>query len=337
MAEFSLIIPVYNAQEFLAECLDSCINQTFKDIEIICINNGSIDDSYKILEHYIQKDYRIKVIAYKQNRGPGGARNAGVAAATGKYCWFIDSDDSILLNACEILHNIFTKTVVDIVRFSWINYYYDIPSKTRNIVEGESCSWPHDTLLTKQDFTRLDIPAVQPWAYVTVSSLLKSRKFRENGLHDDIEFTSILFAESNSIYCVNCTLYFYKRHRKSITKGNSNDIDQKHTIDILLSVDALCDYIIHSDLPNNHFCIQTLLHFHTLSKERYKVFSEIHTEKLDGIIKKGDKIIECFCKKFKGDTKLYNNIITEYGNTQLLEFILRAYRFIIHRIKNKFK
>ncbi|MDR3058406.1 MAG: glycosyltransferase [Prevotella sp.] len=334
MPEFSLIIPVYNVQDFLAECLDSCINQTFKDIEIICINDCSPDDSYKILEQYVKNDFRIKVITHTQNRGLGGARNTGIEAATGKYCWFIDSDDSILLNACEILHSVITKTAADIIRFSWINYYYDTCSKTKSIIDGGSGSWPYDILLTKKDFTKLDVPTLQAWAYITRYSLLKSRKFRENVVHEDDDFTPILFAEANSIYCVNYTLYSYRRHLQSITKGgDGSELDEKRTIDKLLAVNVLCDYIISSNLPEDHFCVQIAIVHHTFLKKMYKKFREIHTKELDTIIKKGDKINEYFLNntRFKGNTKLYDQIITRYGNTRMLEFILKVYQFIICR------
>ncbi|MDR3058405.1 MAG: glycosyltransferase family 2 protein [Prevotella sp.] len=332
MSEFSLIIPVYNVQDFLAECLDSCINQTFKDIEIICINDCSPDDSYKILEQYAKNDSRIKIITHTQNRKQGGARNTGIEAATGNYCWFIDSDDSILLNACEILHDVITKTAADIIRFSWINYYYDTCNKTKSIISGENCSWPYDILLAKKDFTNLDAPVVQVWTYITRSSFLKSRKFRENVVHEDIDFTAILFAEANSIYCVNYTLYFYRRHGKSLTKGDSDDLDQKRTIDTLLAIDVLYDYIISSDLPKRHFCSQVVIINHDLSKEKYKAFPEVHTERLDSIIKKTDG----FKKSFNcGDAGLYNSIIYTYGNSRVLEFILKVYRFIIKIVYGK--
>ena len=90
--DFSFIIPCYNVEEYLEECLDSVINQTFTDFEVICINDGSTDGSVKILDEFMQKDRRIKVI-HKKNEGVSKARNEGIVKATGKYIMFVDADD----------------------------------------------------------------------------------------------------------------------------------------------------------------------------------------------------------------------------------------------------
>lgn len=90
----SVIVPVYKVEAYLPKCLDSIINQTLTDIEIICVNDGSPDNSQKILEEYAQKDARIKIITQK-NQGLAGARNTGTAAATGEYVGYVDSDDWI--------------------------------------------------------------------------------------------------------------------------------------------------------------------------------------------------------------------------------------------------
>ena len=92
MPELSVIIPVYNVEKYLRECLDSVVNQTFKDIEIILIDDGSTDKSLDICKEYAQKDNRIKILK-QQNRGAGAARNEGINIANGEYITFVDSDD----------------------------------------------------------------------------------------------------------------------------------------------------------------------------------------------------------------------------------------------------
>jgi glycosyltransferase involved in cell wall biosynthesis len=94
MSLVSVIVPVYNVEQYLRECLDSILNQTFQDMEIICINDGSTDNSKVILDEYAQKDSRIVVIN-QENKGQGNARNAGLKVASGKYIAFVDSDDWI--------------------------------------------------------------------------------------------------------------------------------------------------------------------------------------------------------------------------------------------------
>jgi len=104
MAQISVIIPVYNTEKYIAKCLQSVISQTFQDIEIICIDDGSTDNSLQILNDFAQKDARIKVIA-QPNSGAGPARNAGLKIATGKYLSFLDADDFFEKNMLEVAFN----------------------------------------------------------------------------------------------------------------------------------------------------------------------------------------------------------------------------------------
>ena len=98
----SVIVPVYNTEKYLQKCLDSLINQTLKDIEIICINDGSTDNSENIIRMFAKEDSRIKLIN-QENKKQGAARNAGMKIATGEYIGFVDSDDYVDLNYFERL------------------------------------------------------------------------------------------------------------------------------------------------------------------------------------------------------------------------------------------
>ena len=104
----SIIVPIYNVEKYLKKCLDSIINQTYKNLEIILVDDGSTDCSGKIADEYGKKDKRIKVI-HKKNGGVSSARNVGIDNASGKYIAFVDSDDWIDLRMYEILHNIIKK------------------------------------------------------------------------------------------------------------------------------------------------------------------------------------------------------------------------------------
>ena len=103
MAKISVIIPVYNIEKYLVKCLDSVINQTFTDIEIICINDGSTDNSLSILEEYAQKDKRIKIIN-KENGGLSSAWNAGLNEVSAEYLTFVDGDDWIDTNTFKLAY-----------------------------------------------------------------------------------------------------------------------------------------------------------------------------------------------------------------------------------------
>ena len=117
--KISVIIPVYNVEKYLSECLDSIVNQTLKEIEIICVNDGSTDNSLSILKEYAFKDNRIKIIN-KENEGQGYARKVGLDSATGKYILFCDSDDYYAeLTAFEKLYNCAEDKETDLVTFDF--------------------------------------------------------------------------------------------------------------------------------------------------------------------------------------------------------------------------
>ena len=114
--KISIIIPIFNVENYLAKCLDSIINQTLMDIEIICVNDGSNDNSVDILNTYAQRDKRITIIN-KANGGLSSARNAGIRVANGEYICFLDSDDYFEFNACERLYIEILEGHADIIVF----------------------------------------------------------------------------------------------------------------------------------------------------------------------------------------------------------------------------
>ena len=110
----SIIIPVYNGEKYLEKCIDSLVDQTYKDIEIIIVDDGSTDKTKDIIEHHCRRDTRIKEICIS-NSGASSARNIGVSSAKGKYILFVDSDDYIELDTVELLVNKIKKDKSDIV------------------------------------------------------------------------------------------------------------------------------------------------------------------------------------------------------------------------------
>ena len=108
MPKISILVPIYNVEKYLRECLDSILNQTLKDIEIICINDGSTDSSLEILNEYSSKDSRVKIIN-KANSGYGASMNKGLEAASGEYIGIVESDDFIKTTMFEDLYNIAEK------------------------------------------------------------------------------------------------------------------------------------------------------------------------------------------------------------------------------------
>ena len=122
MPKVSVIIPVYNTEKYLRKCLDSVCNQTLSDIEIICINDSSLDSSFEILKEFAQQDDRIKLIDFNENKGAAAARNAGLDAAQGEFVGFVDSDDFVDADFYEKLYTKAKETGADTAKGNVYNY-----------------------------------------------------------------------------------------------------------------------------------------------------------------------------------------------------------------------
>ena len=172
----SVIIPVYNVEQYLRECLDSVVNQTLKEIEIICVDDGSTDKSLDILLEYAKKDNRITVLK-QENLHAGVARNAGLAVARGEYLSFLDSDDFFELNMHNEVYKKAVNTNAEIVMFN--AYLYDDTKKQDNEVD-----WTLKVQDVPEIFSYKDIPNTifklsNCWVW---NRLYKSAFIKENNL-----------------------------------------------------------------------------------------------------------------------------------------------------------
>ena len=199
MVKISAIVPVYNVEKYLKECLDSIINQTLTDIEIICINDGSTDNSLKILNEYAEKDKRVKIFTQK-NQGLSIARNNGMKYAKGEYISFIDSDDYIELNTFEKLYDKATRDDLDILMFK--SFVYDEQKQKINEFDAYHDLEVFDKFI-KNIFCHLDTKefthriSVTSWSKIYKTDFLKSNEinFPEKLLFEDNAF----FYETNCI------------------------------------------------------------------------------------------------------------------------------------------
>ena len=130
--KISVVLPVYNVANYLRKCLDSLVNQTFEDFEVICVNDGSIDGTELILEKYSSKYKNLKIISVDHG-GQGAARNIALNRANGEYIAFIDADDWVELNALELLYNHAKKNNLDLLFYQMVNYI----DATEKIVETD--------------------------------------------------------------------------------------------------------------------------------------------------------------------------------------------------------
>lgn len=237
----SVIIPVYNVEDYLRECLDSVIRQTEKNIEIICVDDGSTDSSPAILQEYAQKDSRISIVT-KTNGGLSSARNAGLAAAGGEYIYFLDSDDYILDDALEILLKNARKDKVDILFFGADCFFED--PQMQNSFASEifyyrrrsiaRCSGPE--MLDKMIQRRTYCVGV-PLQFLNRAFLLRNGlSFREGILYEDELFTSTALLRAGRAVCISDNLYMRRYRKGSIVTG----IVRKRNLDSLyLIISAL--------------------------------------------------------------------------------------------------
>ena len=138
MPKVSIIVPVYNVEAYLKECLDSLVNQTLQDIEIICVNDGSTDSCSKILDEYARKDNRVKVV-HKSNSGYGATMNIGLDNAAGEYIGVVESDDFANLDMFEKLYDIASKNDADVVKSDFFYYTKDTGSRKAGKISKSLC------------------------------------------------------------------------------------------------------------------------------------------------------------------------------------------------------
>lgn len=216
MIKISIIIPVYNVEKYLATCLDSVINQTYKNLEILLIDDGSTDSSGLICEQYSKKDTRIKTI-HKKNGGLSDARNVGISYASGDYISFIDSDDFIDINTFTILDQYIKQYNADIITFNYYDYYNKdkiSPHLLFNNLKFYSQQEFHSTF-TKDLFNKYEMN-VTAWNKVYKRKIFNNIKFPYGKLFEDTFSAIYILNQCNNILVIPYTLYYYRRRSDSI-------------------------------------------------------------------------------------------------------------------------
>ena len=218
----SVIIPVYNTEKYLPKCLDSILNQTYKNFEVLCIDDASSDKSLEILKQYKRKDNRVKVFTHDINKHQGGARNTGLNNAKGHYVWFVDSDDYVdedslnfLINKMEELRN------VDVLCFD-----ADAFVEERGVEESyaEGCikrKWDKNIVISIPKDEKMVSDAIDG-STVTMffkRSFINKFRFRENVFFEDADFSFKVFTSSANFYFLDYTPY-HRRITTSSTTGS---------------------------------------------------------------------------------------------------------------------
>ena len=304
--KFSIIIPVYNVEQYLRACLDSVLAQTFSDWEAVCVNDGSTDGSLSVLEEYEKKDHRLRIIS-QPNGGLSAARNTGLQAATGDYVVFVDSDDWVEASMLNTLAKVTDGN--DMVCFAC--------RRTDNNA--------HDTLQPEQSggweyynrhaLEHREVAFVCVWqrCYRREFLIEDGLNFREGILHEDNEFTPRAFLKAKKVIVIPDVLYNYRMRPGSImaTRGMKS---KESLITIGNELSALFNKEKGID--------KTVIYRHLTQCYQMAFIDNTHEEDL--LLK---QLIDWHCYRRVSRTKLRHRI-----HYSALRFSTRLFRFLNHHV-----
>ena len=215
----SVIVPIYNVEKYLDRCVDSIINQTYKNLEIILVDDGSPDNCPKMCDDYAKIDSRIKVV-HKENGGLSDARNAGMKVATGEYVSFIDSDDYISLDFYETLLETIVDNDSDIVECGVVKFYednnFDEYSDDLKVTNYDTL-YALDGLINENPFKQ------HVWNKLYKSNIVLDIPYAVGKLNEDEFWTYQIFGKAKKVTRINKTMYYYFQRGSSIM-GNGYNI-----------------------------------------------------------------------------------------------------------------
>ncbi|WP_411032150.1 glycosyltransferase family 2 protein [Spongiimicrobium sp. 3-5] len=283
LPKISVIIPVYKVEQYLRKCVESVLNQTYKNLEIILVNDGSPDNCGQICDEFLAKDSRVKVL-HQENQGLSMARNNGVDLATGVYIGFVDSDDYLLPKMYEIMLDTMIKYKVKVVECSYRkgeNIYYD--QKSDDVYE--------------QTFDEAVKRIDKPGFYNVMNKLyelelIKDIRFIKGKIYEDTLFTSEVWKKIDKIGFVPKALYVYSQEGESIIRSA---YDQKKLEGFWVSHQAMENLMKNSNnetttfLLSKNFLDGLLFHFHSLMKNKDLDPKNIELMKMHNLIRKNLK------------------------------------------------
>lgn len=213
----SVIVPVYNVEKYLERCLDSVLKQTYSNLEIILVDDGSKDNSGKICDEYAKKDNRIKVI-HKENGGISDVRNVGLANATGDYIGFIDSDDYAAEDMFETLYNLIEDNSADI---SIVSFYEMYNGKLIGVRDDKSLLKMNKEQALQELLIDTNIQSYM-WNKLFKKELFKDLKFPVGKNFEDIATVLLIFERANKVVLLQDPKYYYLRRDDSIVGHRTN-------------------------------------------------------------------------------------------------------------------
>ena len=273
MHKISIIIPIYNVDKYLSACIETVIHQTYQNLEIILVNDGSTDACPQICDDYAAKDQRIIVI-HKKNGGLSDARNAGMKLATGDYISFVDSDDLLSLDFYQNLLNALTRNDADIAECGFFKFGKDIEF---NIEVADTENADAEIFNTETALELLIKDYVNPmvWNKLYRKEVLKDLEFPVGKIHEDVFWTYRVVGNAKKIVKIKNKMYGYRQQLDSIS-------GKKYSLLRLYAVEALEERIeyMKDNFPQLEYlaiytyCFSAMSHYHMIDK-----YSEIDPQK----------------------------------------------------------
>lgn len=234
--KISVIVPVYNAEKYIIECIESVISQSFTDWELLLINDGSTDNTSNIIDEYELKDSRVKSFHF-ENEGLSVARNRGIDRACGNFIIFLDADDTLLPDSINKLYNVAVESKSDIVAGKIFKGKV-IPKISDSVYEWST--FTPEKAIEKVLYQSILLPSACGKLYC--KKLFKELRFEPGILYEDLNIFYLLFDRCEKITFINTLVYFYRLNLKSLTNTWC-----KKRLDVLNVTERLENYII-----NNH-------------------------------------------------------------------------------------
>lgn len=233
--KISVIVPVYMVEKYIRECVDSILAQSYGNLEVILVDDGSADGCGRICDDYAEKDERVRVI-HKTNGGLSDARNVGIDAATADYLFFVDSDDFIKKNMIARLYEALVNTKSDI---AMCNLQY-VDEKGSPIADGDRIHEYRipDAVWTQDDFWKCycrdgQIPCTVAWNKLYRRKLFQELRYPKGKIREDQFILAKLISQCTRICCVSETMYDYRQREGSIMSGE-NSVKQLDIVDAFL-------------------------------------------------------------------------------------------------------
>ncbi len=272
----SIVVPVYDVEQYLPRCIDSILKQSFTDFELILVNDGSPDNCPIICDEYADKDDRIKVI-HKENGGLSDARNTGINKARGKYISFIDSDDFIVENAYEVLISQAEINSLDIITGNALNYYSEenIRLKTRKR--------SFEIVLNGRSFLKKSYDE-GAMVHCVVSSIYSSALIKDNNLyfkkgilHEDNLWTPQVFLKAERVMYYDIDFYMHFQREGSITKSKDKTKNGIDLVNVCYELEEIYKDIPEEDIRDilNEVLVSSYLRAVCIGRLTRKEYSHI--------------------------------------------------------------